>query len=155
MKFSGIGSRETPVDIRHKASLKGKELSDEGFFLRSGGARGFDKAVEKFVPPTRKRIYRPEEVEENPHWMNFAKLIHPAWHKCDEFARALHARNSPIILGDDLSDPVDFILCWTENGEMKGGTAQGLRIAKKFNIPIFNMAIPFWEDDLKAFLMFN
>jgi len=38
-----------------------------------------------------------------------------------------------------LKDPSDFIVCYTENGKMKGGTAQALRIAEDYKIPVFNI----------------
>jgi hypothetical protein len=50
------------------------------------------------------------------------------------------ARNSYCVLGEDLQSPVDFVLTWTPNCALVGGTAQGLRIAMDYNIPIFNLA---------------
>lgn len=152
MIFAGIGSRETPDYIQDRAATLGKELTDRGFFLRSGGERGFDKAVERLVPSKSKRIFRHHEAELNPEWFEHAKKFHPKWNKLDDIARALHARNSPIILGQDLDERADFILCWTESGQIKGGTGQGLRIAKALKIPVFNMAISSWERDLEFFL---
>ena len=50
------------------------------------------------------------------------------------------ARNAYCMLGPDLKSPVDFVLCWTPNAKVVGGTGQGLRIALDYNIPIFNLA---------------
>lgn len=47
-------------------------------------------------------------------------------------------RNSYQVLGKDLCLPCDFILCWTQNGRIEGGTGQALRIARHFKIPVFN-----------------
>ena len=48
------------------------------------------------------------------------------------------ARNSYQVLGYDLNTPSSFIVCYTKNGKLTGGTAQALKIAKDYNIPIFN-----------------
>nr|CAI3971164.1 DprA-like DNA recombination-mediator protein [Ochrobactrum phage ORM_20] len=152
--FAGIGSRDTPVSIRDQAVEKGLELAERGFFLRSGGARGFDRAIACLVPPSMKRIFRPHEADNHPEWFEHASQFHPKWDKLNDSARALHARNSPIILGEDLDERVDFILCWTEGGKIKGGTGQGLRIAASLKIPVFNMASVSWEEDLEFFLAY-
>lgn len=153
--YAAIGSRETPVVFLDHARRKGKEFAQRNFFLRSGGARGFDKAAEEFVPSDKKRIYRPEDVEEREDCLLHAESFHPKWSACDHGARLLHARNSLILLGDDLGSPVDFVLCWTKDGKATGGTGQGLRIAKDWNIPVFNMYFRDWETDLEFFLEFH
>ena len=150
MIFAGIGSRETPADIQEEASLIGKELTDRGFLLRSGGARGFDRAVEKLVAKDRKEIFL--HKDSRPEWFEHAKIYHPKWHKLDYIPRALHARNSAIILGEDLNSRVNFIICWTKDGQATGGTGQGLRIAKDLKIPVFNMFYKNWKSELDFFL---
>jgi hypothetical protein len=65
---------------------------------------------------------------------------HPAPEKLREFARRLMARNAYQILSTTLKDPVDFVVCWTKAGKLVGGTAQALKIAMDWNIPIYNLA---------------
>ena len=48
-------------------------------------------------------------------------------------------RNSYQVLGYHLDSAVDFILCYTKNGKDVGGTSQAIRIARDYNIPIFNI----------------
>jgi hypothetical protein len=48
-----------------------------------------------------------------------------------------------IVLGWDLSAPVDFIVCWTKDGKASGGTGQALRLAEDRGIVIENL---FFED---------
>ena len=51
-------------------------------------------------------------------------------------------RNTYQILGKNLRDPVDFVLCWTpftRKGDPKGGTSQAIRIAEAYNIPVINL----------------
>ena len=51
-------------------------------------------------------------------------------------------RNGCQVLGLNLDDPVDAVVCWTKDGKGGGGTGQAIRIAKSRNIPIFDIAIP-------------
>jgi hypothetical protein len=64
-------------------------------------------------------------------YSNF-ELLSPASQK-------LIARNGYQILGKDLNDPVEFVLCWTPGGEIIGGAAQGIKIANFIQIPVFNL----------------
>ena len=68
-----------------------------------------------------------------------ASEVHPAWDKCNEWARGMHSRNCHQILGYDLQSPVDAVICWTPNGKMVGGTRTALMIAMREGIPIFNL----------------
>ena len=68
-----------------------------------------------------------------------ASEVHPAWNKCNEWARGMHSRNCHQILGYDLQSPVDAVVCWTPSGNVVGGTATAIRIALKYNIPVFNL----------------
>ena len=49
--------------------------------------------------------------------------------------------------------PVKFIVAWTENGALKGGTAQALRIATAFNIPIINLGSAQNAQELEALVL--
>jgi len=49
-----------------------------------------------------------------------------------------------ILFGKDLNTPVEFIVCWTKSGKVTGGTGQALRIAKYYDIKVYNMGL-FYE----------
>ena len=56
--FAGIGSRETPQDILKLMTKSAYRLEQLGYVLRSGGARGADKAFELGVMNLKnRRIY--------------------------------------------------------------------------------------------------
>ena len=57
-------------------------------------------------------------------------------------------RNTFQVLGKNLVNPSKFILCWTPNGKITGGTGQALRIAEHFEIPIINMYFENWFNEL-------
>jgi len=147
--YAGIGSRETPNEILKLFEKVGKFLAKKGFILRSGGAGGSDQAFENGndLVNGKKEIYLP--------WRNFegsdsklvvndvkayklAEKFHPYWHNLSQGAKKLQARNGHQILGWDLNTPSNFVICWTEKGKGKGGTGQGLRIAKAYEIPVFD-----------------
>ena len=69
---------------------------------------------------------------------------HPAWDRCSQAVRKLHARNAGILLGARLHRPVDAVVCWTcDGGAVTGGTGMGIRIAGAHGIPVLNLgAIP-------------
>jgi len=135
--YAGIGSRKTPDDILKKMVDIADDLEKRGYTLRSGGAEGADQAFEFGVDKDEnKEILRAADATEE--GIELASLHHPAWHMCSDYARKLHGRNAMIIMGPDLMKPVEFVICWTPDEE-RGGTALGIRIAKKFEIPIYNL----------------
>lgn len=84
-----------------------------------------------------------------------ASEVHPAWDRCNEWARGMHSRNCHQILGYDLQSPVDAVICWTPDGAVVGGTATAIRIAMKYYIPVFNLGVSDKKsvlNDIKNFL---
>jgi hypothetical protein len=148
--YTGIGSRSTPDPILKKMETIGRILANRGWTLRSGAADGADSAFEKGCDQVTgpKEIYLPARKFNNSRSilyhvgedaLELASTIHPAWDKCSSFAKLLHARNCYQVLGRDLNAPSLFVVCWTENGEALGGTATAINLAKKHNIPVFNL----------------
>lgn len=147
--YTGIGSRYTPKHICELFTQIATELSSLEFTLRSGGADGADTAFELGVG-TKKEIYLPWDgfngrhigpnyiVDDRPGYDTFTEPFVPHWDNCKASHRRLHSRNSQQIFGIELAIPTDFVVCWTENGLLKGGTATALRMAQYYNIPIFN-----------------
>jgi hypothetical protein len=136
--YAGIGGRETPG---HALMLMGSiaiQLEKDGYNLRSGHAKGADQAFESGIRDNlNKDIYFASDA--TPQSLRHAEEYHPRWDMCKSYTKQLHARNSLIILGPELITPVDFVICWTKNGQVVGGTGQALRIAIDNNIPIFNL----------------
>ena len=84
-----------------------------------------------------------------------ASEVHPAWDRCNEWARGMHSRNCHQILGYDLKSPVDCVITWTPNGNIQGGTATAIRISMKYGIPVFNLGVSDKKsvlNDIKNFL---
>lgn len=153
--YAGIGSRQTPPIILDKMTRLSKLLSKSGFVCRTGSADGADRAFMKgsksivYLPwPSFNSIWRmthdPVIGLKNPteDAIILAGKFHHAWHLCTRAVRRLHGRNAHIILGEDLEQPVSFVVCFTKSGKPEGGTALGMAIASHYNIPIFNYGDP-------------
>jgi len=134
--YAGIGSRQTPLPVMDLMTEMARLLDARGFTLRSGGAIGADTAFERGA--TKKEIYLAEQAI-SPEAFALAEIYHPAWHRCDQWARRLHARNCYQVLGRDLRTPARFVLCWTQGGTGRGGTGQAIRIARAHGVPVFDM----------------
>ena len=157
MIYAGIGSRETPCDIFLRMQDWGRYFAQNGYVLRSGHARGSDQAFEygcdmALAGDKAKQIFTADMSFRNPQWFDHAAKFHPAWDRCSSFAKALHARNSAIVLGSELNDPVKLVVCWTKDGKASGGTGQALRIAEHHQIPIFNLHDEQAEQRLREWL---
>ena len=73
---------------------------------------------------------------------DIVKEVHPYWHNLKQGARKLHTRNVSQVLGQDLNTPSKFLLfCSDESdkGVVSGGTATAVNLARKWNIPCFNI----------------
>lgn len=146
MFYTGVGARATPnvvLSLMYRIAIK---MASLGYTLRSGGADGADSAFEKGA--SKKEIFYAKDC--TPAAMEMASQFHPAWHKCSEFARKLHGRNSFQVLGRNLNYPSEYCMCWTPDGCTShatrqfstGGTGTAISIASAHNIPVINLAIP-------------
>lgn len=167
MIYAGIGSRQTPYWVLKEMVKTAKDLAERGFVLRSGRAGGADQAFEYGVllatnSPELIQIYMPSNyfckkladgkiyhdtqkmmMDKNLYdiALDIAKSLHPRPEVLKNYIAHIMVRNVVQALGPDLDKPADFILCWTEGAKLKGGTAMVLRIAVKYNIPVFNFGV--------------
>ena len=147
--YAGIGSRETPPEVLSEMRWLAAKLAAHDWTLRSGAAQGADAAFESGAGE-KKEIYLPWRGfngsrsslhNPTPAAMELAAKVHPAWERCSQGARKLHARNCHQVLGLALMPPVKFVACWTVDGLGGGGTGQALRIARHENIPIYDLGL--------------
>lgn len=146
--YAGIGARDTPPQILCEMYRLGERLwQSYAHVLRSGGAIGADRSFydgcnnvggrseiyEKVISAADydQQLYRTA--------YELAESMHPAWSNCSPLARHLHTRNMFIISDWDLTDPVQFVICWTPLGKIVGGTGMGIRYAVSRGIPVINM----------------
>jgi hypothetical protein len=157
LTYAGIGSRRTPGDTQQLIHIIAKQLAESGWLLRSGRAEGADLAFEMgcIMGDGLKEIFVPWKdfgkapqnhpdyitVRPTPELHDFTAGYHPNWNACSHSAKLLHMRNSLQVLGIDGEQPADMVVCWTPKGSGSGGTGQALRIAKAYDIPIFDLAL--------------
>lgn len=162
--YTGVGSRETPAPVCDALTIVARQLARAGYTLRSGGAPRADLAFEAGAG-VRKHIYLPWRgfngsdsslYTFDPAVLARAKAIaakhHPKWWQLSDAVKRLHTRNVFQVLGDDLDSPSEFVICWTRNGEIVGGTAQAIRIALTYHVPIINLGSALGHQKLKELL---
>lgn len=150
--ITGIGSRETPLDILQEMIIFGQWAMTFNHIIRSGHAPGADWAFEQ-GSQNRCIVYLPWEnfslnLESNstkivvPYedkYSQFTDKYHPAPGRLSNAARKLMNRNACQILGINLTNKSNVVICYTKDGKASGGTGQAIRIAQAYNIPVFNM----------------
>jgi len=155
--YTGIGSRQTPSTILEQMENIAYLFAKYGYVRRSGGADGADSAFERGCDKAggSKDIYIPWINFNNRGWgadagivpdLEAAKEIvmrtHPAPHRLTQGAMKLHSRNPYQILGNGLANPSRFVVCYTKNGELAGGTATAIRLSQEHGILVFNLGDP-------------
>lgn len=146
--YAGIGSRSTPQDVLDLMTQIAERLNRDHFILRSGGAKGADTAFEMGADVCEIFLARDATAES----MAIAAQVHPAWERCNDYARKLHGRNAFQVLGRNLDSKVSFVICWTPGAAAVGGTATAIRIAERHGIPVFNLADPATRNRLEAYV---
>lgn len=147
-RYAGIGSRRTPAKILFLMQEAGRLLASLNIEIHSGAADGADNTFEHGCDALSgpKRIRLPWKGFNGSSSVFFdlpekafeiARQLHPAWDNLNPAVKKLMARTSFQIL-PDLESPIDFVLCYTPSGSGNRGTGQALRIARHFNVPIFD-----------------
>ncbi len=155
MKFyTGIGSRICPKDICEIMSACSRNLELKGLTLRSGGAEGADwafqsgveKAAQIWLPwkyfnqeyQNEKPLHNYRVVAADDKEANDSLSFHPNAANLKDSVKKMMVRNFRQVIG--LNEPnSSYLICWTPGGEEIGGSAQALRIAGYYGIPIFNL----------------
>ena len=86
--YTGVGSRNTPLPVLFTLSAIARKLGENGYVLRSGGAKGADSAFEWGASKYEKVIFYSEDATEAA--MGVARKFHPSWNSLSEYAKGLH-----------------------------------------------------------------
>lgn len=93
---------------------------------------------------------------------DIVKEVHPNWeavmtskNKGKPFAYQAHTRNVCQILGKDLNTPSSVCILWAEATKqgVKGGTNTAYQLAKRYNIPTYNLFVE--EERVKLLGLLN
>ena len=154
--YAGVGSRDAPPKALKKMTIYAKVLEQFGYILRSGGARGSDKAFEKGVThKDLKEIYMSNDAKPwaykyiSKHCMPNDRKGFNHW---APYTQGLLARNMMQVLGDTGVHPVEFVVCWTNQGNYAtsevGGTGYAVRCALLNNIKVYDLG---FDDQMESF----
>jgi hypothetical protein len=139
--YAGIGSRTTPPNALKWMTWAARQLESYGYILRSGGAKGADRAFENGISnPARQEIFYAKDCQ--PWALEMVKKYLPGradLNKMRPYVQKLLGRNMMQVLGEDGKHPVDFVICWTSDGLDSGGTGYAIRCAKAHGIPVYNL----------------
>lgn len=146
--YAGIGSTRTLDAICARMTRIAAWMHDRDYWLRSGGADKADLAFEAGASD-KKEIFLPWKgfngsksplFHVSKEAFDLAARFHPNWGAVKkQGSQKLLARDGYQVLGKTLDDPVEFVVCWTSDGEASGGTGQAMRIAAYYEIPTFNL----------------
>lgn len=159
-KYCGVGSRDLPTEVEPTLYNISNRLNVDGFTLSTGDASLGADAVFwqsvndrkfRFGPVGRKPKSNTIVVTETDDAYSVAveisSIVHPAWRFLPPWAKELHTRNVFEVLGRYLSEPAEFLVCWTPDGAIgkkdvtkkTGGTGTAINLASRFGIPVFNL----------------
>jgi hypothetical protein len=145
--YAGVGARNTPENILLEMENIAKMLCNNGWVLRSGGAKGADYSWENgcnIIDPLKKEIFLPEKLDiYSEEILNKAKKIaikhHGNWSALSKYGRNAMIRNVMIVLGSDLNTPVNFCIYWRDPELKYGGTKHTISVCKTHNIQTIDM----------------
>lgn len=152
MIITGVGSRECPKEICNLFEALGKEALERGWYIRSGHAEGADYAFELgaqlhcivYLPWSSFNKEKPllGSATSLPLRDEVLEIVYkhePYAKNLSDGVKLIKSRNVYQVLGVDLQSPSDVVVCWTEEGEVVGGTGLAIKIAKDHGIPIINV----------------
>lgn len=149
--YAGIGARNTPTEVLAVMRNSALLLAKDGYICKTGAALGADQAfgngagnkLELYLPwPDYEKAWISSLDYPGVSVINaildrdaFRSVdqYHPAPGKLRPAVRLMHARNYLIVRN------VEFVVCWTPEGVVVGGTGQALRIAIAAGTPIYNL----------------
>lgn len=148
-RYVGMGTSTTPTEMHRWLKNAAVWLDSLDYMLCSGHTEKADIVFEDFS--MHKEIYLPwKGFNESTSELSLESM--PNVSKATEIARKFNPNFGALsdreqkqiimsgfqVLGQSLEEPVDFVLCWTEGGKIEGNIGQVLRIARYYEIPIFD-----------------
>lgn len=173
LKYAGIGSRQTPPEILKTMAQTAILLARSGHTCNTGACIGADQAFGNgaIAGYGKLHLFLPWPNYEQ-KWIQTLKgdititvmntdihndairsvfYYHPKATTLKDSVIKLHARNFLILQN------CAYIICWTPNGAISGGTGQAIRIAQNSKMPIYNLGnqeiLENFQKDIKARIM--
>lgn len=162
--YTGIGSRETPIDAQHLITEVSIYLKAEGWTLRTGTGSHANKAFqiaagenkEVYVPwdnffpnevgiasmteKSSRMAYEVWKLREKKGLVPTEGRISGKWEDLHPGTKALLAKAMCMLLGKNLNTPSDMVVCWTPGAKIVGISSHVICLAVSKHIPVFNLA---------------
>ena len=168
--YAVAGNENPPAEIIRQIEEIAPMLEKMGWTLRTGGGKGTEASFEKHVE--KKEVYLPwkkfnahysKNTRNLPEAENIIKRIMPNYDDLKQGVKPIFCRNAHTILGKDLSNPVKFLIAWTDDGcetKEKVGRSTGfsgiaISLACAMKLPIFNLRNATARERLEDYLRQN
>lgn len=162
--YTGVGSRETPINIQQLMTEIAMRLNMEGWTLRTGtGSRAntafqvaAGEGADVYFPWNNFNQGEIGTVSSSKASSNLAKEVWEFrmvrhlvstdgstsrdWDTLHPSNQAILAKSMCMLLGRNLSVPSDMLICWTPSAKLIGMTAHIICLAALKHIPVFNLA---------------
>ena len=158
--YTGIGSMECPLNILDEMQSIALRLSSSRILRSTGtGCKSFENgckqgsgALEMFIPWKGFNGYEANIYYISRKAAEYAKRTHPYWDALQAGNKKVQACNVQRILGRELNDPVEFVICWTDRGRKNGVVGHYIRPARVAGIPILDLGSSTGVEEVSDFL---
>ena len=176
-QYLAISNEGVPDSVLERVRVISKKLKEMGYTHRDLASPSRDKmngvatlgAEDKVAIYTAWAGYGKDDINDRSKIVvhapsekayRIATKYNTSFNKLKPAIRAFIARDMAALLGEDSNTPIDFLLCWTENGEEKkkelttntGKLRNMIYLCNEFNIPVFNLGKSDAIDRFKQYL---
>lgn len=157
--YAGIGSRSTPAPVAAFMEQMAWRLTRCGYKLRCGASVGAEAAFSRgctkaggsheiWLPHKGFNGYDESGLVAGDRHHAMAAKVHPLWKYLSPELKQMVASRVALVLGDQMRRPVEFVICWTQDGfdgSAGAGVATGhshfsIMLAASHSIPVFNLS---------------
>lgn len=165
--YAVVGNREFPTDLMPKLTSIVKKLDSLGYTARTGSMKGLDICVEELTSNVELQLpwknFNDKESKNtfsSPEILALAKSFQPGFDELSLPIKGFLAKNVRVLLGSKGISRAIFLLCHSEDGvdsarhvsSRTASVGHAIKIADKFNIPVFNLKNPNVEEQLMSYL---
>lgn len=165
--YAVVGNKEFPTDLIPKLTSIVKKLDSLGYTARTGSMKGLDVCVEEFTTNVELQLpwknfnnKESKNTYSSPEILAIAKSLQPGFDELALPIKGFLAKNVRVLLGGKGISRAIFLLCHSEDGadsarQVTSRTASvghAIKVADKFNIPVFNLKNDNVEEQLMSYL---
>lgn len=165
--YAVVGNKEFPTDLIPKLTSIVKKLDSLGYTARTGSMNGLDVCVEELTTNVELQLpwknfnnKESKNTYSSPEILAIAKSLQPGFDELALPIKGFLAKNVRVLLGGKGISRAIFLLCHSEDGadsarQVTSRTASvghAIKVADKFNIPVFNLKNDNVEEQLMSYL---